>query len=396
MNSRAIFFQTRPNYLFVPQNQRLQPEYEEGWKVNELFPINSVALYTARDNLTIHWSKKEVEVTIKDFVSLTEEEARQEYQLDADSQEWKVAFAQKDIQDTKLDSALIVPILYRPFDIRYTYYTGHSRGFICRPRTEVMRHMLKENLALITTRQITSLLFNNIYCANSVIEYKTGSHDRNSSVFPLYVYPNEGEMQFDAVHRSPNLNPDFIKVFSEKLGLKFIEDGKGVLQGTFGPEDIFNYAYAVFHSPTYRHRYAEFLKIDFPRLPLTSNQVLFKTLAEKGAELVALHLMESQVLNMPITKYPVAGSNLVEKVEHKEAEKRIFINKEQYFGGVPLDVWNFHIGGYQVCEKWLKDRKGRTLSYDDVTRYQKIIVALKETLRLMTEIDAVIPDWPIE
>ncbi len=142
-------------------------------------------------------------------------------------------------------------------------------------------------------------------------------YDR-SYIFPLYLYPAENELQLQTGRR-PNLNPEFIKAFSEKLGLKFIEDGKGDLQETFGPEDIFNYAYAVFHSPTYRTRYAEFLKIDFPRLPLTSNKALFKSLAEKGAELVALHLMESPVLNTPITKYPVAGSNLVEKVEYKES-----------------------------------------------------------------------------
>ena len=164
----------------------------------------------------------------------------------------------------------------------------------------------------------------------------------------------------------------------------------------FTPEDIFNYAYAVFHSPTYRSRYAEFLKIDFPRLPLTSDKELFKSLAEKGAELVSLHLMESPVLNTLITKYPVDGSHKVEKVAYDENNQRVYINKTQYFEGVPPEVWNFHIGGYQVCHKWLKDRKGRTLSYDERVHYQKIVVALKETIRLMEEIDEIIPGWPIE
>jgi predicted helicase len=216
------------------------------------------------------------------------------------------------------------------------------------------------------------------------------------SLFPLYLYPSEGEMQFDGGKRRPNLNPEFTKVVSEKLGLEFIEDGKGNLKKTFGPEDIFNYVYTIFHSPTYRTRYAEFLKIDFPRLPLTSNKELFKALTEKGAELVSLHLMESPVLNKLITKYPVAGSNEVEKVSYDANNQRVRINKAQYFEGVPLEVWEFHIGGYQVCQKWLKDRKGRTLTYDELTHYQKVIVALKETIRLMTEIDNLIPTWPIE
>jgi predicted helicase len=213
--------------------------------------------------------------------------------------------------------------------------------------------------------------------------------------FPLYLYPAEGEMQFEEGRR-PNLNPQFVKDASGRLGLDFTEGGKGDLEQTFGPEDIFNYAYAIFHSPTYRTRYAEFLKIDFPRLPLTSDKKLFKALAERGAELVALHLMESPALNNLITRYPVTGSNTVEKVGYDDKTQRVYINKTQYFEGVPSQVWEFQIGGYQVCHKWLKDRKGRTLTYDDLTHYQKVVVALKETIGLMEEIDELIPHWPLE
>jgi predicted helicase len=152
-------------------------------------------------------------------------------------------------------------------------------------------------------------------------------------------------MQFKEGRR-PNLNPEFIKAFSEKLGLKFTEDGKGDLEETFGPEDIFNYAYAVFHLPTYRTRYAEFLKIDFPRLPLTSDKELFKALVAKGAELATLHLMESPALYNLITKYTVTGDNSVEKVTYDVNNQRVYINKTQYFEGVQPEVWQFHIGGY--------------------------------------------------
>jgi len=214
--------------------------------------------------------------------------------------------------------------------------------------------------------------------------------------FPLYLYPAEGEMQFDGGKRRPNLNPEFIKAVQEKIMLKFVEDGRGDLKETFGPEDVFDYAYAVFHSPTYRTRYAEFLKIDFPRLPITSDKDLFKTLAAKGAELVALHLMESPVLDKPITRYPITGSNEVERVSYDDNSQRVYINKTQYFEGVPAEVWEFHIGGYQVAQKWLKDRKGRPLSYDEQSHYQKIIITLKETIRLMAEIDELIPGWPVE
>jgi predicted helicase len=163
------------------------------------------------------------------------------------------------------------------------------------------------------------------------------------------------------------------------------------------PEDIFHYAYAVFHSPGYRSRYAEFLKIDFPRLPLTGNLGLFRELARLGSELVALHLLESPKLDRPITDYFGGRAPAVEKVSW--SKNTVWLDKAQTTGfkGVREEVWNFHIGGYQVCEKWLKDRKGRTLSKDDIAHYQKIVVALSETIRLMKEIDEVIEQhggWP--
>jgi predicted helicase len=160
----------------------------------------------------------------------------------------------------------------------------------------------------------------------------------------------------------------------------------------------------VFFSPTYRARYADFLRIDFPRLPLTSDERLFRALVEKGSELISLHLMESTKLSASnfLTRYEQPGDHVVEKVRYADANSkagnkmgRAYINATQYFEGVPKDVWEFHLGGYQVCDKWLKDRKGRNLSSDDIDHYQKIVVALAETTRLMREIDEVIPRWPL-
>jgi predicted helicase len=258
-----------------------------------------------------------------------------------------------------------------------------------------MYHMLQDNKALIATRQTSDPFA--VLVTDTVTGHKSMAAYDINSVFPLYLYPAEGEMQFEKGRR-PNLNPEFIKAISDKLGLKFVSDCKGDLKKAFGPEDIFNYAYAVFHSPTYRSRYAEFLKMDFPRLPLTSDKGLFKTLIEKGAELVSLHLIEAPVLEQQRTqlKFDVSGSNIVEKVTYDETGGRVHINKQQYFEGVPPEAWNFHIGGYQVCQKWLKDRKGRKLSYDDLVHYQKVVMAIKETIRLMENIDQVIPSWPIE
>jgi predicted helicase len=194
--------------------------------------------------------------------------------------------------------------------------------------------------------------------------------------------------------RRPNFSPKFLKALAEKLNLSQIQP-HGLPKG-ITPENIFHYTYAVFHSLTYRTRYAEFLKVDFPRLPLTSDIKLFQALAAKGMELTALHIMGSPKLDALITGFPVKGSNEVEKVQYTDKDKRVWINSEQYFSGVPKTVWEFHIGGYQVCDKWLKDRKGRKLSYDDIEHYQKIVVGLNETTRLMTEIDEAIPAWPIK
>jgi predicted helicase len=401
----------RPHYLLVPQDTNFLPEYNKGWKINDVFPTNSVGIVTSRDNFVFDNDLNILKLKIEDFRNheLTDTNIKEMYHL-SDNDGWKVAEAREEVtKDIKWEKTF-TRCLYRPFDTQYIFY---HKAVIERSRSEVMRHMqLGKNLGFISVRQVAEGIFNHVFVSDSIVESRISLSNKGIGfLFPLYLFPIEQKEQFDKSggkeggvgqalikeNRKPNLNPDFIKAFSEKLGLKFIEDGKGDLQGTFGPEDIFNYAYAVFHTPKYRSRYAEFLKIDFPRLPLTADKSLFKSLAEKGAVLVALHLLESPLLNSLITRYEVKGEHLVEKVSYDEKTQRISINKTQYFDGVPPEVWNFHIGGYQVCEKWLKDRKGRKLTIDDINHYQKIVVALKETIRLMSEIDKTIEEhggWP--
>ena len=377
-----------PFYLFVPQNRDLFAEYNDGWKITDIMPVNSVGIVTARDDLTIKWSVQEVKETVKDFVSLPVEEARNKYDLGKDSRDWQVSLAQDDLRSHNLEDSKIVPILYRPFDKRYTYYTGKTRGFLCMPRFEVMRHILQgENLALATARSIEIGEWDHLFCTVQLLQHHTVSLKEVNYLFPLYLYPDtENEQGNLFSERTPNLSQKFLSAIREKLG--YIPT----------PEAIFYYAYAVFYSPTYRQRYAEFLKIDFPRLPLTSDNELFQTLAQKGEELVALHLMKSKKLNKVITKYPVSGDNAVTQVTYNESERRVYINKQQYFEGITPEVWAFKIGGYQVLDKWPKDRKkaNRSLSFDEVLHYQRIVVAMKETMQIMAEIDEVIPDFPWE
>jgi predicted helicase len=387
---------TSPHYLFVPQDTELLPEYEQGWKTTDIFPTNSVGIVTSRDDFVFDFDEEKLKNRINTFLDteLSDDKVKESLKLE-DKKGWTVADARKAISQDKDWGKAFTKCLYRPFDVKPLFY---HKVVIERSRPEVMRHMLAgKNLGLIARRQMIGELMSYFYVSKYMISDGVIRSDNKGgeSLFPLWLYPADGEMQLGE-KRHPNLNNDFIKVLSEKLGLTFVEDGKGNLRETFGPEDIFNYAYAVFHSPAYRSRYAEFLKTDFPRLPLTSDKGLFKSLAEKGAVLVALHLMESPLLNNLITKYEVKGEHLVDKVGYDEKSQRVSINKNQYFEGVPKEVWNFYIGGYQVCEKWLKDRKSRVLSIDDINHYQKIVVAINETIRLMNEIDSLITKWPIE
>jgi predicted helicase len=395
-----ILTPTSPNYFFVSTTDDFKEEYAKGWKITDIYSLYSSGIKTHRDHFVIDFDDSVLKdrITIFKENQVSDNEIREKYDLE-ETISWKISEARKIVRNERNWKKLFVRCLYRPFDFRSIFY--HD-SLIERSRFEVMQHMLtNKNLALISMRQVAqNEPYSHFGVSQDVVDNRMFYSNRGiQCLFPLYLYPSDQEVKsglYKAEDRRPNLNLEFIKALSEKLNLIFVEDRKGDLTGTFGPEDIFNYAYSVFHSPTYRTRYAEFLKIDFPRLPLTSNKTLFKSLADKGAELVALHLMEAQVLNNRITKYPISGSNLVEKVEYKEAGQRVFINKDQYFEGVPPEVWNFRVGGYQVCEKWLKDRKGRNLSYDDITHYQKIVVALKETIRLMAEIDIIIPVWPME
>jgi predicted helicase len=279
-----------------------------------------------------------------------------------------------------------------------------------------MNHLIRgDNMGFICLRQSRRGEDGTFFVGRGLMNKDVASIYDIGTVFPLYLYDDpEAENKkrgsgtmlmalFDSssgsAARRPNLHPKFIADLTQRLGVKWMSADYANLKKSVGPEDVFHYAYAVFHSPAYRERYAEFLKIDFPRLPLTSDLKLFRTLAAQGAELVGLHLLESPKLDAFITEFPVQGDCLVEKVQYTDHDQRVWINPTQYFGGVPKAVWEFRVGGYQVCEKWLKDRKNRQLNYEEIQHYQKTVVALSETIRLMAAIDLAMAKhggWPIK
>lgn len=376
-------------------------EYEAGWRLTDIFPVNSVGIVTARDKLAIQWTAEDMQRVAADFVSREVEDARSAFLLGKDSGDWKVADAQQDIRSHSDASRYIAPVLYRPFDVRFTWYTGQAGGFICRPRPNVMHHMLAgPNLGLISCRQQSQIGIEWGYCgvASSVIESCAISNKTReiNYLFPLYTYAKETSDTFGEV-RHANLSRKFIRDVTSTFDL--IPDGTDELETTFGPEDVFHYIYAVLHSPEYRHRYVDFLKSDFPRVPLTSNQVLFAALASLGQRLVALHLMEADANGAPA--FPHAGSDRVDKVRYvppAEAGGRVWINQDQYFEGVEPETWRFTIGGYQPAQKWLKGRKNRVLSFNDIAHYCRICAVLAETPRIMARIDETINahgGWPL-
>lgn len=366
-------------------------EYLDWPSLSDVFPLTSTCIKTLKDDLATGFDPQEVTDKIEYFCakSTASKDIKSRFGVD-DVVQWKMEPARKAVRGLQL-KRFVTPYQARPFDYRWMFY---HNAIVGSPRTEVMRNLLgSKNLALIANRKIRTGECHHFWVTSKICVSEVISSADNSNCFPLFVLEDSEGLRLN-MGKIPNLGTEFIALLREA----FAPTGAiSHLKKDILPEDIFHYIYAVFHSPTYRTRYAEFLKIDFPRVPLTSSLDLFRSLAKLGGELVSLHLLESPKLEKPITKWVGGQRPEVEKVSY--ADGTVWVDKAQTegFEGVPEAVWNFHIGGYQVCEKWLKDRKGRTLTKDDRTHYQKIVVALKETIRLMAEIDQVIEKhggWP--
>lgn len=383
INYKAILNKA-PMYFMVQKDFDVEKVYTEGFKINEIYPTNNVGIVTARDEFTIHDKKENLKKTIEEFLILDDETARIRFKLGKDVRDWQVNYARTDLKNNYPDNGKLVKVSYRPFDEKWTFYTGKSKGFHCYPRMEINKHFLKgNNIAFITVnRQPMQNETSYYFISNTIIStgYIRSDSVSIDSVFPLYLYSDKNS------ERKPNLNPDIVQKIADGLGLKFTNE-KEADSGTFAPIDILDYIYAVLHSPTYREKYKEFLKIDFPRVPYPNDKETFIKLVQLGGELRQIHLLESPAVEKYITQYPVDGDNAVNKI--KFLDGKVYINDTQHFAGVPEVAWSFFIGGYQPAQKWLKDRKGRNLEFDDILHYQKIIVALTETDRIMKVIDEV-------
>ena len=401
--SWATLTPTSPHYLFIPQDSKRLKEYNGGWKITEIMPLNGWGIATRKDYLLVDFEERALAKRFQTILSLPAEQAIERFGIKK-APHWDFAKALKQLPPDPATS--VKPVLFRPFDVRYIYY---EKAMIERGdhRCDLMRHMFDSNLALITVRRIEGGgAFTHFFATSRLSVLHSTSAKEGNFVFPLYLYPNgklpEEDLFAHDNGRRPNLSARFIREFSEKLQVKFVPDGLGHPgKREVGPELIFHYAYAVFHSPTYRERYAEFLRADFPRLPITSDFELFRILAGFGGVLVDLHARgkgEPQGIG-----FPVKGDNVTEEVRYQPPQDndagRVWINDRQYFEGVPESAWTFPIGGYLPTQRWLKDRVGRTLGFVEQEEYMRIIWALVETKRLMAEIDASINangGWPLK
>lgn len=402
---------TKPLFYFLPKEKNIYEDtYIKGFKINELFINGVIGIQTGSDR------------------TLTNE-----------TQNGLINLLEKTYL-VKIEKIFAVEYQYRPFEKRFMYfqkslgenpYSEVKTPASYRSRYNTTKHLLEENIALLLPRQIAETNYYHTFITNKIADACLISNKtkEQNQVYPLYLYPDNDKQKTleGTASRVPNLNPEIIKQIANDLGITFTneketesnvcfansDEVRPEYKQSFAPIDLLDYIYAVLHSPNYREKYKEFLKIDFPRVPYPTDQNKFWQLVKLGGELRQIHLLESATVENYITQYPEDGDNVVVKpnfvisskfviptteeshhdemlhaVQHDKTG-RIHINETQYFANVPEVAWNFYIGGYQPAQKWLKDRKGRELSYEDILHYQKIIVALSETDRIMKEIDII-------
>jgi len=373
-------------YLFVPRDEAALERYNEFVKVTDIFPAHSLGFQTHRDRFVIDLDREILKRRIRMFLdpNMPDDVVRQAFGL-KDTTSWKLSEKRKLIQQDEAWEERITQCLYRPFDVRWIFYHYHA---IDRGREAIMRHMLAgDNLCLLVPRQTSIVGWSHVIISkriaeSCVVSNKTREQNYN---FPLYLYPDTSKKdlfsELEPDERKPNLNPKVVAALTAAYG----EEPT--------PEDIFHYIYAVLYADTYREKYAEFLKIDFPRIPFTADFELFQALAALGKRLVDLHLLRSEELDPPAARFEGEGDSRVARTKAKgfryeSEEERVYVNKTQYFEAVPLELWEYQIGGYQVLAKWLKDRRDRQLNLEEIKTYCRVVTAIQRTIALQEEIDA--------
>jgi len=451
-----------PFYLFVPQNQDVRAVYDKFWSVKDIFEVGGTGVVTKRDNLAIHYQKEDALQAAKDILKLEKNEFYQKYNLPEDVRDWRYEWAKQDIIEHGINENLVKKILHRPFDIKSIVYTGKSRGFIGWPVIQVMKHFDKQNIGLITVRQVAEGIFNHALITDKITDFRTTISNKGGAyIFPLYRYNGNGtngvatNYLFKEDDKKDNFTEGFrnfiktkyvakpidkkkvteieksIKELKnqlkqvEKLILSFEKSNADISIVTIqkqtidkiksqiqqknielkensistninyepSPEQILGYIYAILYSKTFRTKYAEFLKMDYPKIPFTNDIAIFEKLSNIGFNLIEKHLLKTEKINPKFANigiYKGKGDNVVVKTQY--IDNKLYINQTQYFDNVPEKVFNFYIGGYKVLEKYLKDRKNRSI-YNDFEHIEKIIRTLADTIETMQEIDKLTKEW---
>ncbi|MBF0538527.1 MAG: N-6 DNA methylase [Nitrospirae bacterium] len=372
---------SEPYYFFVEKDFSLQAKYEMFIPILEIFDKYSSGVKTHRDHFVIGFNKEEIKQRMLTFTgNLPDETVARALKLNGSS-DWSIRTTREKLK--KIDwMRYIRPYSYRPFDTRVICYLPE---LIDRDRWELMRHFLEENIGLVIMRQYAYdavKIYNYVFCVNNISDTRIFISNRGAGfTVPLYSYNStDRDSLFDnsvSRDRHSNIKHTIIKSLSNAYKTEP------------SPEEIFCYIYAVLYSNTYRAKYAEFLKIDFPRVPFTKDHSVFTRMAQHGKSLVDLHLLKAPELVPTIARFQGDGDNKVLKLRYDNTQQHLHINVTQYFEGLSNDVWQYQIGGYQVCEKWLKDRKERTLSLEEIKCYCQIITAIQKTIKLQDEIDTI-------
>lgn len=380
-----------PWYFFIPRDTKNIQNYLKWKKINEIFPVNVTGIVTARDDLSIDFDKNSLKNKILMFrnLSLDDEIIKKTFKVN-DNYQWKIHEQRKIFNKVQDWEKYFKKILYRPFDVRHIFYHDN---IVFRTRRDVMRHMLEgDNISICFMRQFSgNFPYTHFWVSEFMVDNRMFFSSKGIiQQAPLYLYPDKEknnpkpganmmmvfEPQAEYITRKPNIEP---KIY-EKLEIKYGEKPAA--------EEILYYIYGIFYSNTYRTKYAEFLKIDFPRVPFTTNHKIFKKVAVYGKQLADLHLLKSEALNNPISIYHGSGDNdHIEKIKYDEKVNIVYISKDKYFDGITPDLWNYHIGGYQVLHKFLKDRKGRIM--EDPRQYSRIVTAISNTIKLQKQIEKI-------
>ncbi|GAA5265212.1 hypothetical protein ACOSOMT5_P1637 [Acidiphilium sp. MT5] len=373
-----------PFYLFQINDVNRQAEYQMGWSVSEIFPVNVLGFQTHRDEFAIGFTEEEIAERLRDMADqrISDANVAEKYKL-KDNRDWKLSDTRKSIQ--RLADPKITVINYRPFDQRFCHFGYITMDY---PRRELLAHVhTKQNICILVPRQIGTNVWRHAFLADAPAnDCLISNRSREANyVYPLYLYPLPKSAQTTTLDFiEPN---DKTAEVIENIAPRYRDELITRYENpAFSPEQIFGYVYAVLHSQTYRDRYSEFLRGDFPRIPFAGRRIGFETLADLGWDLAQIHLLKVKP-NKNLAQYQGRGDNVVEKPRYVAAESAVYINAAQFFAPVPENVWAFQIGGYQVLEKYLKSRKGRALGLDEVTQVERIVAALEMTIERMAEID---------